>query len=253
MLTVVFCNLWSIWKARNKFVFRHTDLNPMSLLIEANNIVSELQNLNKTQPNYIPQATHNQAYWRPPQLGVIKINTDASFNRSTMTGSSGIIGRDDNGVVVMGLTSKFPVSSPILAEALVLREVIQAAANLSIPKIILESDCLALVQACRKEIQCGEIFGILQDIEQIKQSFEICGFTWIHRSGNSAAHTLARMGQQNRLQGNWFCNLPLQLQEVVNRERLEIQRRRRRLQKSFAIHLGSPFQVFHPHQPPGSE
>lgn len=95
--------------------------------------------------------------------------------------------------MVLGLTKKFPVSSPLLAEALAMREVVQVAANCGVPKIILESDCLQLVQACRKECQNGEISAVVTDIIQLKGCFKQCGITWVYRSGNEVAHTLAKL------------------------------------------------------------
>lgn len=38
--------------------------------------------------------------WRPPPVGFLKVNTDASFNPNTQQGPTGIVVRDDHGQVV---------------------------------------------------------------------------------------------------------------------------------------------------------
>lgn len=222
ILSVIFCVLWSIWKARNKLIFEHTPPNPVATLIEANNLINEVQNLSIQQATPPTIESGGEGHWRPPPIGVIKINTDASFSSNSKIGYAGIIGRDEKGELVMGLTKKFPVNSALLAEALALREAIQAAANFSIPKVILESDCLPLIRACRKEIKIGEISMVVQDIIFLRREFQSCGFTWTHRSKNEAAHTVAKLHKLNRIQGNWIAFMPAQLRTIIDKDRAEI-------------------------------
>lgn len=64
-----------------------------------------------------------------------------------------------------------------MAETLAMRDGIFLANSLGLHRVILESDSLEVVQACRKEIQRGEVRAILEDIWQTKQNFLDCGFT----------------------------------------------------------------------------
>lgn len=47
--------------------------------------------------------------------------------------------------MVFGLTKKFPATSPIMAEALVLREAAAVAVNFGVSRVVLENDCLDLI------------------------------------------------------------------------------------------------------------
>lgn len=84
--------------------------------------------------------------------------------------------------------------------------------------IILESDCLEAIQACRGEIILGEIHNIVQDICNLRSNFQRCGFTWVARVGNSTAHHLAQLAQQNRLPLRWTFHRPPILQAILNQE-----------------------------------
>lgn len=110
----------------------------------------------------------------------------------------------------MGLTRIFPVCSPLTAEALAIRDAVTLAINCSMDKVVVESDCLQLVRACRKEIILGEIQGIVTDINSYRDIHSKCGITWTPREGNAVAHHIALLESQQLLPLRWFWNPPLQ-------------------------------------------
>lgn len=55
-----------------------------------------------------------------------------------------------------------------------------------------ENDSLELIQACRGDKKIGQIQAIVEDIWMLKTNFISCGFTWIFREGNQAAHLIAQ-------------------------------------------------------------
>lgn len=108
-----------------------------------------------------------------------------------------------------------------MAEVLALRDGILLASSLSLDRIILESDNLEAVQACRKEIQRGDIRAILEDIWKTKQQFEFCGFTWTSRQGNQLAHHIAAMAKEKMLPPNWTYNIPDFIKELLLQDKTE--------------------------------
>lgn len=85
--------------------------------------------------------------------------------------------------------------------------------------IIVESDCLELVQASRNEIVRGEIFNIVQDIIFLKTRFQKVAFTWIARAGNQPAHHAALLASRNGLHVNWVWNPPLSLSSLIEADK----------------------------------
>lgn len=145
--------LWWIWKARNARVFEEKVSNPSDIL---QSILFSFTNYLVPNPNSRNGTVHgiprrSVANWRAPRGQTIKINSDAHFNVGCGKGSTGIIARNNKGLMVAGCTSNFYAASPLVAEAIALREAINLAAILQIPSILLESDCLILVGVCRGE------------------------------------------------------------------------------------------------------
>lgn len=195
-----------IWKWRNEFVYESKIPNPIEVLQK----ISIIQNdyfshwVSQSRVFNIPVSGSNcPTVWRPPDRGVTKLNIDASYNDQKKIAYAGIIARDDKGDMVAGLTRKFPATSPLMAEALNFRESIAFAENMGMANIIVESDCLELIQSCRKEVVRGEIFNIVQDILLLKDRFVKAAFTWIARDGNQPSHHVALLASQNLLHANW--------------------------------------------------
>lgn len=165
--------------------------------------------------------------WRPPPTDTIKFNVDASFLKNLGQASIAVVGRDSNRGLITGLTKKTFVGSPLIVEALAAREAISFAANLNISRVLIKSDNLELISVRRQEKEIGKIMAITRDIRRLKMHFQTCGFTWIGRSGNSLAHTLAQMTQRSSLPRNWCWNPPQCVQEIVNKEKRNHQSHRR--------------------------
>ena len=73
------------------------------------------------------------------------------------------------------------------------------AQELQLPRVIFESDALAVIHAVNDKVM-GSMYGlIIQGILQICESFESCHFKHLSRSFNSVAHELA---QHARRTGN---------------------------------------------------
>ncbi|KAJ1407551.1 Reverse transcriptase-like [Sesbania bispinosa] len=77
-----------------------------------------------------------------------------------------------------GISKIVPTSSPIIVEALALREAILMAYNLQWNHCVFELDNLQLIRACRKEISIRVIQAIVRDVLTLEEGFLLCGFLW---------------------------------------------------------------------------
>lgn len=150
------CSLWSIWKERNLAVFEKKRPDPVATIKRANLLIDDYFSFWKGQSRVPPsQGLQPMAskVWRPPPKGMLKLNSDASFNSTRLIANAGIIIQNEKGEVCMGLTKVFLATSPLVAEALSMRESMIFAKSLGIKNIIFESDCQELVKACRDGMQ----------------------------------------------------------------------------------------------------
>lgn len=85
-------------------------------------------------------------------MEILKINSDASFTQHNSKVFGCYIVRNRDGIMVAGGTYRGFAISPLVAEALVLRDAVIFANNLHLNKIIVESNNLQLIQACRGEV-----------------------------------------------------------------------------------------------------
>ncbi|KAJ1395623.1 Ribonuclease H-like superfamily [Sesbania bispinosa] len=134
-----------------------------------------------------PSAIH----WKAPPSGIIKCNVDAAWRGISSPGAVSVVVRDASGVLLTGSTRMVPAPSALSAEALALRDAAMLAYNCNWDRVVLESDNLTLIEACRKERSLGEVHQILDDIFTITAGFTHCGFTWTRRSGNESSSFLS--------------------------------------------------------------
>lgn len=90
----------------------------------------------------------------------------------------------------------------IFAKALALREAISLTVTLSLPLVVVESDCQELVEACHGNIRRREIEQILKDIQNLKENFTWLGFLWTNRESNFAADLVAKLAATRSLNAN---------------------------------------------------
>src|ERR1044072_6299715 len=65
--------------------------------------------------------------------------------------------------------------------------------NLGLTDIVLESDCLPLINACKRRKTIAEISVVIEDISKLQRGFNYCQFSWVPRAANKVAHQVAHM------------------------------------------------------------
>lgn len=194
----------------------------MATIIQSNSFIADIiknGEQNNQPQNVLPRSIQQSKRWRPPRLDVIKINSDAGFNEQTKVRSAGIIARNHEGEVVFGITKRFPATSPLMAEALALREAASVAVNFGLSRVVLESDCLELIRCCRREIRKGEVLNVIEDTIGFANTLPACGFLWVPREGNKVANLLAQLSARGSLPLHWRWHHPPALQVALQHDK----------------------------------
>ena len=154
--------------------------------------------------------------WKPPDLGVYKVNFDGALFLDQRCAGLGVVVRDSVGLIVAALSQR--VRLPSLAdvvEALATRQAICFAHELSLHNVVIEGDSLRVIQAIIDTKPVQTLYGhIINEIRLLSSSF-ICNFLHVNRKGNKLAHALARRAVLSDNTDVWIEELPRDLEDVV--------------------------------------
>ena len=131
--------------------------------------------------------------WRPPDAGWIKINTDGAINTEASCAGGGGVARSH--LSFMGAWSKsFPgVSDPFVAEALALREGVIFAQLRGFSHVVMEVDCLKVVNLWSSRDSSRSIVAhILDEIREKSLSFISFSIRHVPREVNTLADLCAK-------------------------------------------------------------
>ena len=204
---------WCLWQRRNRL----REHQPVWLLHElgdrAKALVMEYEEVNWLEQSLsIPRP---RVRWSPPPADWYKANFDAAFSIESGSTAIGVVFRDQAGQVIAALCQNLgQVQSVDMAEALAARRAVIFARELSLFNIIVEGDCLHVIQALQRPNPCNLLFGhIIDETKRMGQLLRGCRFQHVRREGNSLAHSLAKKAVLTADVEVWVEDLP---EEVVD-------------------------------------
>ena len=102
--------------------------------------------------------------------------------------------RDHEGCVIAAPSQKISMTQSVeLAEALAARRAVAFDMELSLSRVIIEGDCLRVVQALKSLGRCNTLFGhVIEEARSLGESFQQYQFQHVQRDGNRLAHVLVR-------------------------------------------------------------
>jgi hypothetical protein len=111
--------------------------------------------------------------------------------RNGDVGAIAIVARSEAAVYLGASAVHLPgVSDPEILEAMAVREGVNLAQDLNLPRIMLATDCLSVVKVLKK-VNLGSYSHIIQEIKANAANLEDVSFVHEHRSSNREAHNLA--------------------------------------------------------------
>ena len=135
-----------------------------------------------------------QARWSPPPAGTYKVNFDAAIFEELHCAGLGIVYQDHSGQVLAALSQRIGLPRMVeMAKALATRRVVEFARELSLFDVILEGDCLWVVQALNALGGCNTLYGhIVNETKRLGAVLRHYSFQHVGRDENKLAHCLAR-------------------------------------------------------------
>ena len=114
--------------------------------------------------------------WKPPLLGLFKINFDGATFEYLNQASIGVVIGDEHGLIIAALSQCIPLPSSVsMVEALVARRALIFAQEISIFSVEVEGDSLQVIRAINSKKLDGIGLGhIIQDIKQMGSCMQSC-------------------------------------------------------------------------------
>ncbi|KAL5556882.1 hypothetical protein UlMin_039118 [Ulmus minor] len=155
--------------------------------------------------------------WQAPEVGFVKVNTDAAWCSNKKKFGLGSVIRDYSGKVLGSVA--MPISSSVsvaVAESWALEKGASLAKQMGFSAVILESDCLGVIKALdTKIVHDSDLSYVFDSIYEICNGFDMYKFSYTPRTGNQVAHSLARLALSLENVQIWPSGVPESLFPIV--------------------------------------
>ncbi|KAL8116352.1 hypothetical protein AgCh_022741 [Apium graveolens] len=187
---------WAIWNARNQVVWDNKKSSVDGVLTSMRQYLAEYSKAQDFSTQALYQFVEHgdgAQVWVRPKIGAVKVTVDAEIFAESFSYGIGMLARNDMGEVIWGRSESYPGNvCADFAEAMVVKEALSWCKLNKWQEIVLESDCLSVVQALRCSITMRSPLGyIIRECREMLKELNIEVF-YIKRSANEAAHVLAR-------------------------------------------------------------
>ena len=199
---------WCLWQRQNPMRERQPSWQLHELGEHVQRMVDEFWNVNsKEHGASIPRSV---VRWSPPPEDRFKINFDAAYFEDSGLAGIGVVCRDHSGQAITALCQNLgKVQSAEMVEALAARRAVIFAREMSLFVIIVEGDCLTVIQALLRVGPCPLLFGhIIDETKRLGGVLRSCMYQHVRRDGNRLAHCLAKKAVLSAGFKVWVEDLP---------------------------------------------
>ena len=209
---------WSIWKARNRFIFEQSALDPAQVIVEAQINVGDFERAHcfvraTDVSNMCGVSQESSPKWIPPTSNIVKLNCDASFNAPNA--ASGIVARNSIGSLLACFGKKWRCESALAAELQAIRSSCIFAANKGWFNAIIESDSQsAIALATLENVPPWALSALSMDIRYwiSHMKFQLL---WTSRRCNRVAHHVAKVALNSPDSFMWESNFPVEITSIA--------------------------------------
>lgn len=212
-LTTFAFTSWTIWKARNAFVFEQKMIFPYIVHSISQSSHHEFTSLFCSNAPDSTASIVSPKQWPPPPANIVKFNCDGSFKDGI--GSIGVLGKNNLGTLIDGNAKLISATSALQAEVLAIWEACQLAFQRQSFFAHIESDC-SIAKSLAKSTRAPpwHVALIIEDIRAFASKLNL-SFYFIPRSFNAPTHWLAKMARSMLLPTNWVVCTPCNLSSLL--------------------------------------
>ncbi|XP_012857002.1 PREDICTED: uncharacterized protein LOC105976270 [Erythranthe guttata] len=192
---------WKAWESRNREIHNEEVIGADELPSWCSHYLVNFKS-NQIRPNPSLQLIH-PTEWKPPEMGVLKINFDVAIRRGEPKLAVAAVARNHERICVGWKVVLIDGNlNPVEGEAMAALHAIMLASMNGWNEVIFEGDSLQVIQALRAGGGDMLPFGaIIDECIYLANVFTSFSFSFVKRSGNSLAHALAHLQCIETLEG----------------------------------------------------
>ncbi|KAL8100447.1 hypothetical protein AgCh_032636 [Apium graveolens] len=188
---------WALWRNRNDLVWNQRHASVYKTVAAAKQYLSQWSLAQNRSTSALLQPAFEgdgACIWVNPQHNSVKISADAAVFEDKDAVGFGLIARDSNGVLIQAKSIVHKSSvSPVLAEAMAIKEALSWIDEMHWKECTVVSDCLVVVQAIRSKTPMRSQFGsVIEECRSQLRRLNKVSLYHVKRSANMVAHQLAR-------------------------------------------------------------
>jgi ribonuclease HI len=207
--------------ARNDREFKGKSLPPADMVKQA------LKHLHEYQSNQNDKAAKNpiesvknrhDICWSLPPKDALKLNVDAHSLSDGRWALGLILRGDDESCVRAATRIRKGTDCATLAEAMGLEEALKMVKRWDLRNTIIETDAKVIVDTVNSRNRPRTIWGkVVERCAKMIKDMQGVNVIWVRRSGNRAAHELARWAvyEPNK---DWTSNYPLCIKQHIQKD-----------------------------------
>ncbi|MBA0684772.1 hypothetical protein Goari_026335 [Gossypium aridum] len=206
--------LWNIWNSRNNKVFRNIEEDAKVTWDRAVALNRDFRIFNLLDKPMIPKPVVVRD-WQKPEVGVIKINFDATIHENMEW--YGLVARDTDGFVLGG---RVGTSNNVLSiewtEMHAMEVSIKYARSKNWKCVAIESDCTSIVNRFNSSKEDLTLMSYqLKEIRKLTVGFNFFTVKWALRCCNRVADALCNWANLNKRCMNFNMDFPTEIHDVV--------------------------------------
>ncbi|XP_012851712.1 PREDICTED: uncharacterized protein LOC105971405 [Erythranthe guttata] len=203
---------WKAWDNRNRAMKDEEVIKSCDLVSWCRHFLAAYKSA-QICPNSRMRDIH-PSVWKPPPSNVVKLNFDAAFPNGESFFSVGMVARDSYGSCLGWKVTRIQGNlQPVEGEALAALKTISMAKSMGLTNIILEGDCLQVINALNsREWEFSSFGAFVEECLNIGESFDSCSFNFVKRQGNLLAHCIAQISCTVSMES---IDLPLHLANIA--------------------------------------
>ncbi|XP_075640306.1 uncharacterized protein LOC142612059 [Castanea sativa] len=210
-MELFFVQCWVIWNQRNLVLHGGSIQDPSWLVRRAENYLKEYRDAQVHLSVWVINGSVQQLImWKPPSGSIYKINVDATVFSELNVSGFGVMVHIDKGEVMVALSGRGPsVQDSEEVEVLARRRAVEFAMEAGFMEIILEGDNATVMKAIMALSTNSSRLGfVYEDIYCIGRGLRDFSVSYVRRTANSVAHSLARFAKHLTSERIWLEESP---------------------------------------------